>query len=669
MIRPRAWMSVVLPKMAFRLAHASSAGSTAVEASLVDAWSRTRNFTIVGHVDHGKSTLCDRLLERTTQLVNVSKRLLGRSQVTDSLEVERARGITVKLQTVRMRYNGYTLNFIDTPGHVDFAYEVSRSLAACEGAVLLVDASQGVQAQTVANARLAAAAGLRIVPVLNKIDLPTANVPRCLQEMQQVLGLDPRQVLQASAKTGQGVHDILRAIVERVPAPALTMAAEADMPADPNRLRALVFDAEHDRYRGVIVLVRIFSGHQRTEPLRSGHRIQIFSTGKVYTVEEAGYVAPGPIRVPAPAGLYPGDVGYIIATIRSLEEVPVGDTITLAGAAAARHPLTGYRPAKPAVYAGLFPDGGTSYEELRDALYKLRLGDSALQLEPERSSALGTGFRVGFLGFLHMTIVRERLAHEHGVRPYVTSPSVVYRWPGREGDAAKVDSAHQVPPGLSQLLEPWVRLEVIAPTEYVGACMELLQSRRAQLREHRTQLQGADSDTAPADAPASTTRLEYDLPLAELVSGDLFDRLRASSRGYALLDYRPLADDEAPYRQGQGARIDFAVADEPVDGLSLLMCHGPDTHTRAKSIVQRLAAVIPRQLFKFNVQALIGSRVIASEHIPAIRKNVTAKCYGGGDVSRKRRLLDKQKHGRKQLRDTARVRIPTEAYIAALRTV
>jgi GTP-binding protein LepA len=590
---------------------------------------RIRNFSIIAHIDHGKSTLADRFLELTGAVDRKH-----RPQVLDSMDLERERGITIKAQAVRVQYRArdgtiYHFHLIDTPGHVDFSYEVSRSLAACEGAVLVVDAAQGVEAQTVANTYAAVEAGLELIPVLNKVDLPSAEPERVATEIVDLLGGDPAEVLRISAKTGAGVEDVLEAIAERIPPP------QGDPEAAP---RALIFDSEYDPYRGVVAYVRLIDG-----AFRQGERIVAMQAGTEADIDEIGFFTPE-MR---PAGeMSAGEVGYVITGIKDVARLRVGDTLT-----SKQHPaegaLPGYREVKPMVFCGLFPIDTDRYEDLRDALDRLALNDAALSYEPETSQALGFGFRCGFLGLLHMDIVRERLEREYDLELLATMPNVRYEVELVGGGKVEVHSPAEMPdPGsIENVLEPYIRATVIAPVSYVGAVMELCQARR-----------GAHVDMHYLSPERA--QLRYDLPLAEIVL-DFYDQLKSRTAGYASLDYEQIGN-----RASDLVKLDVLLAGERVDALSVIV-HSDEAYRVGKALVERLQKTIPRQLFDVPVQAAIGSRVLARETVKALRKDVTAKLYGG-DVTRKRKLLEKQKTGKKRMKQVGRVEVPQEAFLSVL---
>jgi GTP-binding protein LepA len=584
---------------------------------------RIRNFSIIAHIDHGKSTLADRILELTDA---VSAREM-REQVLDSMELERERGITIKAQAVRVSWKGHELNLIDTPGHVDFTYEVSRSLQACEGALLVVDAAQGIEAQTLANAYLAIENRLEIVPVANKIDLPAADAVGTAVEVADLLGDDPARVLRISAKTGDGVADVLDAIVERVPPPA----GDLDAPA-----RALVFDSSYDQYRGVVAFVRVVDGSFSThEALRT------MATDTRFDAEELGVFSPALTPVER---LTAGEVGYIVTGLKDVSRLRVGDTLTSVRSPA-EDALPGYKDVKPMVFAGLFPTDSDDYPELRDALERLKLNDAALVYEPETSQALGFGFRCGFLGLLHMEIVRERLEREFDLDLLVTAPNVAYRVQEKNGGWIEVHNPAEFPREMEEVEEPYVAASIIVPKEYVGAVMELNNDRRGTF--------GKLEYLSP-----ERVHLTYELPLAEIVL-DYYDQLKSRTRGYASFDY-----DLAGFKLGDLVRVDVLVGSEPVDALSLIV-HRQFAYDRGRLLVDKLREEIPRQMFDIAIQAAIGSRVIARETVKAKRKDVLAKCYGG-DISRKRKLLEKQKAGKKRMKQVGAIEVPQEAFLAVL---
>jgi GTP-binding protein LepA len=587
---------------------------------------RIRNFCIIAHIDHGKSTLADRMLEVT----GVIEQRNMRAQYLDRMDIERERGITIKAQNVRLPWDGHVLDLIDTPGHVDFSYEVSRSLAACEGAVLLVDAAQGIEAQTLANLYMALEDDLTIIPVLNKIDLPAAQPDKYAAELAHILGCDPADVMRVSAKTGEGVTDLLDRIVKDVPAPT----GDPDAPA-----RAMIFDSVYDTYRGVVTYVRMIDGH-----LEPRQRVRMMATRATHELLELGVISPEP-RPTRWLGV--GEVGYLITGVKDVRQSRVGDTVTDA-AAPAVEPLGGYRDPKPMVFSGLYPLDGSDYPLLRDALDKLRLNDAALTYEPESSGALGFGFRVGFLGLLHLEIVRERLEREFGLDLISTAPNVVYRVVMEDGAEHVVTNPSDWPGGkIAQVYEPVVKAMIIAPSEYIGAIMELCQSRRGTLG-------GMDY------LSESRVELRYTMPLAEIIF-DFFDALKSRTRGYASLDYEAAGEAAADL-----VKVDILLQGEPVDAFSAIV-HKDKAYSYGVSMAGRLRELIPRQQFEVPIQAAIGSRVIARENIRAIRKDVLAKCYGG-DITRKRKLLEKQKEGKKRMKMVGRVEVPQEAFIAALST-
>jgi len=591
--------------------------------------SRIRNFSIIAHIDHGKSTLADRLLERVGALTEREMR----DQVLDSMDLERERGITIKAQTVRLDYSradgDYVLNLIDTPGHVDFTYEVSRSLAACEGAILLVDAAQGVEAQTLANAYLAVEGGLEIVPVINKVDLPAAEPQRVAAELASILGGSPDEVLRVSAKTGEGVEELLDAIVDRLPAP---------QPGESDALRALVFDSYYDTYRGVVCYVRVDAGR-----LVAGDDVLFMATGERQEADEVGVLKPSAKPIPA---LGPGEVGYLITGVKDIDRIKVGDTVTRQ-AEPAREPLAGYQEPKPMVFSGLFPTDGDDFERLREALEKLRLNDASLVFEPETSRALGFGFRCGFLGLLHMEIVRERLEREYDLDLVATAPSVAFQVVLVDGTEQEITSPQELPEPnqRSAIREPMVKVMIITPSEYTGTVMELLQDHRGTMGEMQY-------------LSPERVELEYIVPLAEIVFG-FFDQLKSRTRGYASLDY-----ERAEYSEADLARVDILLNESPVDAFSAIV-HSDKAYDYGRRLVTKLREIIPRQMFDVPIQAAIGSRIIARETVKAKRKDVTAKCYGG-DVSRKRKLLERQKEGKRRMKMLGQVEVPQEAFISVL---
>ena len=590
-----------------------------------------RNFSIIAHIDHGKSTLADRLIEYTGTL---SKREME-EQILDSMDLERERGITIKAQAVRSIYkarNGeeYMLNFIDTPGHVDFTYEVSRALAACEGALLVIDATQGIEAQTLANVYLALDNDLEIIPVINKIDLPSADPEHVKREIEDVIGIDASDAVLCSAKTGIGIEDVLEAIVARVPAPQ----GDAEAP-----LKALVFDSKFDAYKGVVLYIRIMQGR-----LRKGMKIRMMATGAEFDVTEVGYFKPGIVNVDE---LEEGQVGFFAASIKNVKDARVGDTVTDAGNPAEKA-LPGYRKATPMVYCGLYPVENSDYDNLRDALEKLQLNDASLVFEPETSTALGFGFRCGFLGLLHMDVIKERLEREYNLSLITTAPNVIYEVFRTNGDVEMVDnpSLFPDPTVIDHVEEPFVNATIIVPKDYVGAVMELSQEKRGEY-DNMTYL----DDTR--------VMIHYALPLSEIIF-DYFDRLKSATRGYASLDY-----ELSGYRYSDLVKVDILLNGEPVDALSAIV-HKEFATVRGRQLVEKLRSLIPRQMFEIPVQAAIGNKVIARENVRAMRKDVLAKCYGG-DISRKRKLLEKQKEGKKRMKQVGSVELPQEAFMAILK--
>ena len=606
---------------------------------------RIRNFCIIAHIDHGKSTLADRLLEITGTVRSEDMM----AQFLDQMELERERGITIKGKAVTMAYRAgdgqqYQLNLIDTPGHVDFSYEVSRALAACEGALLVVDASQGIEAQTLANALLAAQGNLVLLPVINKVDLPQAEPDSVALALEQVFGFGNDQVLFTSAKDGQGVPEVLEALVERVPPPA----GSADGP-----LRALVFDSIYNPYRGIVAYVRVYDGR-----VRKGDRLRVMSTGVVTEAPEIGVFAPHPTPVDI---LEAGQVGYIATGLKDLRECGVGDTLTI-NDGAALEPLPGYLPVKPMVFSGLYPSDGENHQSLRDALEKLRLNDAALTFEAESSPALGFGFRCGFLGLLHMDIVQERLEREYGLDIVVTAPSVGYR-AITKGVTVEVDRPSKMPPpgDLEEIQEPWLAVTIVAPERQVGAVMELMSARRGEFRRMEYIQASSESEDGGQARSAENSRMlmEYSLPLSEMLA-EFYDQLKSRTQGYASMDY-----SYEGYRAAPLVKLDVLLNYEPVDALSAIV-HKDRAYQYGRALVERLKGVIPRQLFEVPIQASVGNRVIARDTVRALRKDVLAKCYGG-DITRKRKLLERQREGKKRLKMVGRVEIPQEAFMALLK--
>ena len=590
---------------------------------------RIRNFSIIAHIDHGKSTLADRLIERCGAL---SDREMA-EQVLDSMDLERERGITIKAQSVALRYQAkdgqtYQFNIIDTPGHVDFSYEVSRSLAACEGALLVVDASQGVEAQSVANCYTAVDQGLEILPVLNKIDLPSAEPERVRQQIEEIIGLDTEDMLMISAKTGAGIDELLEALVTRIPPPT----------GDPNApLKALIMDSWFDNYLGVVCLVRIYNGR-----LAKGDRIQVWSTKREFQVDQVGVFGPKKTQLPA---LESGEVGFVVAGIKDIDGAPVGDTLTHVRQPCAER-VPGFKVVQPRVFAGMFPVSADDYEAFRDALGKLRLNDASLQYEPENSQALGFGFRCGFLGMLHMEIVQERLEREYNLDLITTAPTVVYEVLTTGGEVLSISNPTALPPGnlIEEIREPIIQANILVPQEYVGNVIALCEEKRGEQKD----MQFVGQQIA----------VVYELPLSEVVL-DFFDRLKSASRGYASFDY-----DFRRFQAGNLVRLDVLINGDKVDALAVII-HREDAQRRGRDLTERLKEIIPRQMFEVAIQAAIGNQIVARSTVKALRKNVTAKCYGG-DISRKRKLLEKQKAGKKRMKQVGRVEIPQEAFLSVL---
>ena len=586
--------------------------------------SKIRNFSIIAHIDHGKSTLADRILEYTGE---VDKRQM-KEQLLDNMDIERERGITIKLNAVRLSYNGYMLNLIDTPGHVDFSYEVSRSLAACEGAILVVDATQGIEAQTLANVYLALDNNLEIIPVINKIDLPSADIPKVEKELFDTFGFTSEEIIKVSAKTGEGIPALVEAIIDRVPAPK-----KSD-----DKLKCLIFDSYFDSYKGVVILVRVVSGK-----ITKKTKIKMMTTGATYDVVSLGYHTPFEHEVEE---LKEGEVGFITASIKSLSSVEVGDTITDANNEA-ETPLPGYKPMKPMVYCGIYPIESNKYPALKEAIEKLKLNDAALTFEPETSSTLGFGFRMGFLGILHLEIISERIEREFGIEIIATTPSVNYEINLTDNSTIFIDNPSMMPDKvrIKSIKEPYIFTNILVPTDYIGEVMELCQDKR-----------GISKSIEYLD----TTRvnIHYELPLSEIVY-DFFDRLKSSTKGYASFDYEVIG-----YKESDLVKMDILLNGEAVDALSLIV-HKDFAYARGRKMVDNLKNIIPRQLFEVPIQAVIGSKVIARSDIKAMRKDVLAKCYGG-DITRKRKLLEKQKEGKKKMKTIGKVEIPSEAFLSIL---
>ncbi len=591
--------------------------------------SNIRNFCIIAHIDHGKSTLADRILEVTNA---VSKRE-AKAQLLDSMDIERERGITIKLNTASLKYTynneEYLLNLIDTPGHVDFSYEVSRSLAACEGAILVVDAAQGIEAQTLANLYLALENNLTIIPVINKIDLPNADVEKVKQELIDLIGFDENEMILTSAKTGVGVEELVDAIVERIPAPSGNCQ---------DNLQALIFDSVFDSYKGVIASVRIVSG-----TLKVGDKIRLMQTGAVYDVTEL--MINTPKEVPKEA-LYAGEVGFVVASIKNISDINVGDTITLDNKPATK-PLEGYKPMKSMVFCGLYPIESTKFEELRDALNKLKLNDASLIFEPETSTALGFGFRCGFLGLLHLDIIKERITREFGIDLITTAPSVIYEVLLTNKQVIMVDSPNKLPDvsTISEIREPYIKTSIFTPSEFIGPIMELCQDKRGNY-------------VSMEYINPTRVNIHYELPLSEIVY-DFFDKLKSYTKGYASFDY-----DLIGYRPSKLVKMDILLNGEVIDALSVIV-HKDFAYLRGKSVVEQLKKTIPRQMFEIPIQAALGNHVIARSTVKALRKDVLAKCYGG-DITRKRKLLEKQKEGKKRMKQVGSVELPQEAFMSVL---
>ena len=586
---------------------------------------KIKNFCIIAHIDHGKSTLADRILDVCHAVTEREKK----NQILDSMDLERERGITIKLNAVELKYKGYTLHLIDTPGHVDFSYEVSRSLAACEGAILVVDATQGIEAQTLANLYLALDANLKLIPVINKIDLPNADPEKVKDELVNTIGFDRDEIICCSGKTGEGVEELLDAVIERIPSPK----------SDSDKLRALIFDSYFDPYKGVVILIRVMDGK-----VKVGDKIRFINSDAVYEVLELGKHTPHEVKK---TELSSGEVGFLSASIKSITEVEVGDTICLDGETV--EALPGYKHVVPMVYSGIYPIDSSKYNQLKEALLKLKLSDAALVFEPETSVALGFGFRCGFLGLLHMEIIEERIEREFNIDIIATSPSVIYEVIKSDGETVMIDSPSKMPDPakVSKILEPFVKANIYVPSEYVGAIMELCQDKR-----------GIYKNISYIDS--TRVNITYDLPLSEIVY-DFFDKLKSYTKGYASFDYEFIGNYESKL-----VKMDILLNGEIVDALSIIV-HKDFAYKRGKVICENLKKIIPRQMFQVPIQACIGSKVIAREDISAMKKNVLAKCYGG-DVSRKRKLLEKQKEGKKRMKQVGSVSIPQEAFLTILST-
>ena len=586
---------------------------------------KIRNFSIIAHIDHGKSTLADRILEYTGA---ISKREM-KDQLLDNMDIERERGITIKLNAVRINYKGYVFNLIDTPGHVDFTYEVSRSLAACEGAILVVDATQGIQAQTLANIYLALENDLEIIPVLNKIDLPNADVDKCKMELMKTFGFKEDEIIMVSAKTGYGIDKVVEAIIDRVPSPK----------HHDDKLKCLIFDSYFDPYRGVIALVRVVSGK-----LTNKDKIMMFNNGALYDVTMLGYHTPNEVECDC---LEEGEVGFVVASIKNIDDVKVGDTITLANDPC-DEALKGYKPMKPMVYCGIYPIDSKKYPALREALEKLKLNDASLIFEPETSTTLGFGFRTGFLGLLHMEIIVERLEREFNVDIIATAPSVIYEIDLTDNTTIYIDNPSELPDRvkIKAMKEPYIKTNIFVPSEYIGSIMELCQNKRG------TYINMEYIDDIRVN-------IHYEIPLAEIVY-DFFDKLKSYTKGYASFDYELIG-----YKESNLVKMDILLNGEIVDALSVIV-HKDFAYERGRIIVDNLKNIIPRQMFEVPIQAVIGSKVIARSDIKAMRKNVLAKCYGG-DITRKRKLLDKQKEGKKKMKQIGKVEIPSEAFLSIMR--